>query len=214
MRRPNVQFSLRWMLAVIAFMSVLGSHVFTSRKLKTAEDTIRRMASDVGLLVVSGQNRLNVVTVPNFDGMTWRWRMYVPSGASYRLHIASEQIPTSGFAASARRSELGPGEYIVTAALRGDDQGGWTLKIAQRGSMLGLRVSEEHTGWLKKSPVHFSTKQAGSDGTEVAPDGAPFLLLRVNATQGLPGGGSVPNPPGVLTDGIMLWVDEQPITAP
>ena len=78
---------------------------------------------------------------------------------------------------------------------------------------MGLGVSDDDAAWLTEM-TGYSTHQAGTGCTEAAPTAAPFVLLRLNCMQKLPGGGAASAAADVPTDGIMIWVDERPTVAP
>ena len=201
------------MIVAIAFTSVLGSHVFTSWKLKQSREEVGRMATELGRLTISDPNTLNVVALPTYEDMTWRWRVHVPLATKYRLLVSTQEIPSSGIPSDHGCSELAPGEYIVTAAVRRDRLGQWRLTLAQQNGAIGMVIPEEQAKWLTDSPG-YSTQQAGSGASEAAASDAPFVFLRLNCMQKTPGGGGVSAPPGARTDGIMVWVDEKPLGAP
>jgi hypothetical protein len=213
MPRPRFQFSIRWMLVAIAFISVLGSHVFTSWKLKQSREEVGRMATELGRLTISNPDTLNVLELPTYEDMTWRWRVHVPSATKYRLLISTQEIPSTGVPSDHGSSELAPGEYIVTAAVRRDRLGRWRLTLVQQNGTIGMVIPEEHANWLTDGPG-YSTERAGSGASVAATSDEPFVFLRLNCMQKTPGGGGVSAPPGARTEGIMIWVDEKPMGAP
>ena len=171
------------------------------------------MATELGRLTISNPNTLNVLALPTYEDMTWRWRVYVPSATKYRLLVSTQEIPSSGVPSNHGSSELSPGEYIVTAAVRRDRVGEWKLTVAKQNSTIGMGFPEEQCMWLTDSPG-YSTEQAGSGASVAAISDEPFVFLRLNCMQKTPGGGGVSAPPGAHTDGIMIWVDQKPLGAP
>jgi len=213
MPHPRFQFSIRWMLVAIAFISVLGSHVFTSWKLKQSREEVGRMATELGRLTILNPNTLNVLALPTFEDMTWRWRVHVPSATKYRVLVSTQEIPSSGIPSDHGTTELAPGEYIVTVAVRRDRLGRWRLTLIQQDGAIGMVIPEEQAKWLTDGPG-YSTEQAGNGASVAATSDEPFVLLRLNCMQKTQGGGGVSAPPGAHTDGIMIWVDERPFGAP
>ncbi|HVX11520.1 MAG TPA: hypothetical protein VHC22_10085 [Pirellulales bacterium] len=210
----RLQFSLGRLLLAIGVLMLLGSHIFTSWKLKQAREDVDRMATELGRLTIREPDRLNVVAVPTYDDLTWRWRAHVPEARKYYLDWATAEIPEIGVPLHPHkgiRFSLPAGEFMLTVAARRDRVGEWKLTVAeQHHSSVSTPIPEDHAGWLVDNPGYIMTSQAGTDGTESATDGEHLVLLRVTC-----GTTATPNTPPASSSGLMVWaVEERPEPSP
>ncbi|HEV3341921.1 MAG TPA: hypothetical protein VG125_16255 [Pirellulales bacterium] len=203
----RLRFSLRTFLLLLFVASLIGSNLFTAWQLDQARQENVEMRKQLGRLVVTDASKINLVAVPTYEDMMWRWRVYVPKGLPLYVCGSTREITGTGFPANHSASNLPEGEYLLTAAIRRDRHGKWQLTLAHRQGSSSFGISDEDAGWLVDSPG-WSTSQAGVSGTEVFDPSAPLELLRIRTMEKLPGGGSTSSssPTG---PGVMLWVDKQ-----
>ncbi|HWB11448.1 MAG TPA: hypothetical protein VG826_19615 [Pirellulales bacterium] len=204
---PRLRFSLRTFLLLLFVASLIGSNLFTTWQLRQLRQENADMQKQLGRLVVTDRNKINLVAVPTYEEMMWRWRIYVPRTPALFVCGSAHEIPQTGFPAGHGATNLPEGEYVLTAAIRRDRHGNWQLTIAHRNGSGSFGISDEDAGWLVDSPG-WGTTQAGVNGTELLDPNTPIELLRVRAAEKLAGGGSQSSssPTG---PGVVLWFKKQ-----
>ncbi|HET6879277.1 MAG TPA: hypothetical protein VFI31_03945 [Pirellulales bacterium] len=186
-------------------LSLVGSNLFTSWQLGKLRDENAKLSKELGRLVISDPTKINVIAVPTYEDMLWRWRIHVPKGSGpLHLFTVTQDVPENGFPANSGSS--GPfrdGEYLLTAAIRPDRNGKWQLTIAGPQSSFSMGIAEAAAAWLGDSPG-YSTEQAGASGTQVADPGERLALLRIRAMKRTSptSSSSAPGP----ADGVMIWL--------
>lgn len=189
--------------------SLVASNLFTSWQLHQLREENFQMRKELGRLVVSDPNKVNIIAVPTYEEMLWRWRIYVPKGKSFQLAALTHQIPQTGFLTAADSESTGlikEGEYLLTATIRPNRNGAWQLMVAAPQSSSGFGIADDHAKWLSGNPG-WSTEQAGSTSTEVSDLAQPMVLLRVRSMkQTAPGTSSTTPEP---SDGVMIWIKKQ-----
>ena len=204
---PRLRFSLKAFLLLLFIGSLVASNLFTSWQLRQLREENAQMRKDLGRLVIEEPNKLNIVAVPTYEDMLWRWRIYVPKGQSLHLCSVSQDIPMTGIPANF--SSSGPmeeGEYVLTAAIRPDRKGSWQITVSGPHSSSGIGIADDRAQWLSGN-VGWSTEQAGTPAAQVSDLSQPMVLLRVRAMkQTAPGSSSTTTEP---SDGVMLWLKKQ-----
>lgn len=202
------QFSLSRFFLTVAFITLLGSHVYTSWKLKQSREDAERMATELGRLTIKDASRLNVLALGTYDEMTWRWRIHVPITREYAIYSGTREIPLTGVPPEhgGVQTVLRPGEYVLTAAVRHDSLDRWRLTIADADSSMRATIQEPDAVWLVDSH-DYTCEQAGAHSTQATGD-EPLVFLRLNC--------EAPGTPGtdIKTAGIMIWAAERGLDAP
>ena len=201
---PRFRFSLRAFLLLLFFGSLIGSNLFTAWQLDKLRQENAQMRKELGRLVVTDPNKINIVAVPVYEDMLWRWRIYVPPGRSLYICGSTHAIPQTGLPANFGATTLAEGEYLLTAAIRRDRNGKWQLTLARKGGSASFGFGDDDSAWLVDSPGWEST-QAGTSSTELFDPDEPIVLLRLRAAEKTPGGGSTISQ-NVTEKGVMLWI--------
>ena len=201
---PRFRFSLRAFLLLLFIASLIGSNLFTSWQLRHLRQENAEMRKELGRLVVADPTKVNLVALPSYEEMLWRWRIYVPKGRALQICTATQDIPDQGFPNHVGATSLQEGEYVLTVAIRKNRLQQWTLTVANPNSSAGFTISDDYAQWLADNPG-WSSSQAGSGGTETTAVEEPFTLLRVRAMEPLPGGGSASSQKPV-GEGVMIWI--------
>jgi hypothetical protein len=201
---PRLRFSLRAFLLLLSVGSLIGSNLFTAWQLDKLRTQNAEMAKELGRLVVTDRNKINVVAVPTYEDMLWRWRIYVPKGRSLYLCGSTHAIPQTGYPENFSAMTLTDGECLLTAAIRRDRQNKWQLTLARESGSSSSGIADEDSDWLVDSPG-WGSEQAGTNGTELFNAEEPLVLLRVRSMEKTPGGGSTSSqsPTG---KGVMVWI--------
>lgn len=213
---PRFRFSLRAFLLLLFIASLVGSNLFTSWQLHDAREQIMQLNKDLGRLVVADVNidKVNLVAVPTYEDLLWRWRLRVPKGMSLYAHLGVGEIPPKGIP-QLSGSSSGPieeGEYLMTAAIRRNRENKWQFTVERKRDFQGgtasasssVSIADQYAAWLT-GEVGFGSSMAGGGGsTEVSGLGRPFELLRVRSFKTTSPGSSASTTQA--TDGVLLWL--------
>ncbi|MDZ4779158.1 MAG: hypothetical protein SGJ19_02785 [Planctomycetia bacterium] len=85
------RFSLRRFFVLLTLVVLAVSHLRTSYQFYLAEQELAKLRRETGYLQVGDPAAIHVVAVPFLDFETWRWRVYVPEGTTYRLYASSPE---------------------------------------------------------------------------------------------------------------------------
>ena len=208
---PRFRFSLKTLFLVLLFVSLAASNLFTSYRLKQLHEENLALRKETGRLVIKDPAKLNVVAVPTFEDLTWRWRVHVPEGSRQRIALSGGQIPVTGFSGSFSATHLPAGDYLLTAVVRRNHLDKWTLTVGHSGGAVSTSVADEHADWLGDGPGvsrGWSTSQAGQSDAELRGPGEKLTLLRLRVM--------VPSADGKSShsidepsDGVLIWIDDE-----
>jgi hypothetical protein len=207
---PHLRFSLKTLFVSLLLATLAASNVFTSWQLKRLHEENVALRKETGHLVIKDPAKFNVVAVPTFEDLMWRWRVHVPPGAGERISIASQQIPQNGYSASFSATTLPPGDYLLTATVRRNHHGDWSLTVGHPGGSCATTIDEKFAGWLERQSgaSGWSTSQAGQNEAIVRDPGTKLDLLRLRVMVQSPDGKSAgtADKPG---DGILIWLEDE-----
>lgn len=207
---PRLRFSLKTLFLVLLFISLAASNLFTSYRLKQLHEENVALRKETGRLVVKDPAKLNLVAVPTFEDLTWRWRVHVPEGSREQIYIAGEQIPMNGYTASFSAMTLDPGDYLLTATVRRNHLGDWLLTVGHSGSSASTTISDQRARWLERQTAGASgwgMSQAGQNDVEVRQPGKKLELVRLRVMVRAPNGS--PSTTGEPSEGHLLWIDDE-----
>jgi hypothetical protein len=170
-RRPR--FTLRVLLFVVALVALIVSLINTYRiaqrnRLLEAEN--QRLRNEVGELSIEDETRFHAIQVPADNEFEWAWRIWIPEGHSYRVRVASGQIPKEGFPQSGGTLYLREaGEHVVRYRIRRDPRNNqWQGTLQTTGGSVG---SGSHP-WVEWNQRTATTGGVGTS-TQSFPAGQP-----------------------------------------
>ena len=206
---PRLRFSLKTLFLSLLFACLVGSNVFTSYRFKRLHDENVALRKETGRLVVKDPTKLNVVAVPTFEDLTWRWRVHVPPGQGDKISLSGYKIPPTGYSGSYSSTTLPSGEYLLTATVRRNHLGKWTLTVGHSGGTCTTSINEEHSGWLEPQTgaSGWSSSQAGQHEATVREPGTQLDLLRLRVMVQSADGKSAKNTDEPC-DGLLIWVED------
>lgn len=206
---PRLRFSLKTLFLSLLFACLIGSNVFTSYRLKQLHEENVALRKETGRLVVKDPAKLNIVAVPTYEDLTWRWRVHVPPGDGERICFATQQIPQRGYDTGTSSTTLRPGDYLLTATIRRNRHGDWALTFGHPGGNFAAAFNEQFADWLGRQPksAGWSMSQLGENDATVREPGAKLDLLRLRVTVRSPDGRSSSSPDEPC-DGILIWIED------
>lgn len=214
---PHLRFSLRAFFLLLFIASLVASNFFTAWQLGRSREEVIQLQKELGRLVVTDRDKVNVVAVPTYEDMLWRWRLYVPKGMSLNVHIAAGKIPPRGIPdiGSCSSGPIEEGEYVMTAAVRRDRNNKWQFTVERKSDIQGgtarrssgINIADEDAGWLTGN-IGWGASIAGAAGsTETHDLNGPFELLRARSFKRTsPSSSSSTSAP---TDGVVLWLTKR-----
>lgn len=230
--KRRIQFSLLSAAALMTIIALVISHWRTSYELAAAHSEIaavyaqnRQLREElghfVGKLSVEDKTKFHAVALETDEPNTWRWRLFVPKGARYRWCIAADEIPrnyppsTQGAMTGVSNSTYWEkdNEVLVTARLRENDDGTWTLSVDShigdsKNQMAGasLNIPAEKMAWMNVGPGT-DGQVIGSPGTTVLDPRGPIILLQKRPLERQPDGNYQPSE-GPMP-GYMIWLESR-----
>ncbi len=209
--RFRIQFSLLSAAMLITIIALTISHWQTSRRLAIASSENRRFRDELGhladKLTVEDKSKFHAVALETTEPNTWQWRMFVPKGTKYQWFIAADAIPrdtppsTQGQMSGVSNSPYWErdNEVLVTARLRENDDGTWTLSVTSyigdsKDQMAGttLNIPAEKMAWMNKGPGT-DGQVLGSNGITVRDPKGSFILLQKRPLERQPDGSYQPS---------------------
>ena len=170
-RRGRWQFSLRQILAIIAAVGVGAALTTLPLRLATQHAELTRLREEAGYLTIQDPKMINAIAAASPDQHWWKWRVYLPKGRDYEIHIGVGPIPESGYqfpndtdVAVVDGNELhlqsqwsaaflkGGQEYVVEAWVqKSPELGAYGVALRANGPTVSNRLSQEHLKWTKAS---------------------------------------------------------------
>jgi hypothetical protein len=206
---PRLRFSLKTMFVVLVFLCLVGSNLITSYQLKQLHEENVALRKETGRLVIKDPAKLNVVAVPTYEDLSWRWRVHVPPGKGERISVSAYLIPQVGYSGSRSSTTLPPGDYLLTATVRRNHLDDWTLTIGHPGGTCAVGINAEHAGWLERQSgaSGWSSSQAGQTEATVREPGAKLDLLRLRVMVQSSGGQNAATS-DEPSDGLLIWTED------
>lgn len=226
--RPR--FSLLAALGLTTIVGLLLVIVQLWREVGPLRAEVRRLRSEVGSLTIEDPTKAYGISIPTFEKNTWKWRLYLPPGGKYSLHMRSGHLPARaklpggawfdellkrGSGGSSSGSTWG-GEFMLEARLiqENDD---WVLVTRHKstdGPASAVSTSKNTIypdEWLADSRSQSSTSDIPATKQASFEPGDPFLLLHIMrpVIKETPGGGYTITAPSGPADGFAVWIQQE-----
>jgi hypothetical protein len=148
-RRKGARFSLLTLLLVTAIVALSVTVAMLYRELGPLREEVSRLRNEVGELNVEDPTKLHAIRVETDNELEWKWRIWIPEGASYRLRGDGGPVPKEGYPMTGGTMYLRePGEHVIRYQIRRDPRDGrWNGSLhTQTGS-----VGKDHQPWVEWS---------------------------------------------------------------
>jgi hypothetical protein len=220
--RSWLRFSLRWLIAAMAFLAVLVSHIKTSldlrqarREIASQQAELKQLRDELGVFEVTDPAKAHAIFVRRTEDKAWRWRVYLPPGRRYMMKWAVDDIPGRGELASQWEGQhfeplpLERSTFNVDLYLRKGADGKWRWFVRYPWGELSRELPETHSVVAPQEPVALNTDIAGRMEVTVSDLREPLVLFRYQVipqaefdaaqTQG-----KMPEGPH---DGVQVWIE-------
>src|SRR5882724_1348501 len=97
---PRLRLSLLNLFCLTAIVALSIVIALLWREVVPLRTEIRQLRNEVGKLTIDDPTKVAVIQFhQNDDELTWRWRVWIPAGHSYRLRWIDAAIPRTEFPA-------------------------------------------------------------------------------------------------------------------
>jgi hypothetical protein len=123
--RARARFSLLTLLLATTMVALSVTVAMLYRELGPLRAEVSRLRNEVGELNVEDPARLHAIRVETDNELEWKWRIWIPEGATYRLRGEGGPVPDTGFPSTGGTIYLrDPGEQVIRYAIRRDPRDG------------------------------------------------------------------------------------------
>jgi hypothetical protein len=208
-------FSLRTALAAIALIAVCLT-LFISWRQSRENQLLRqenaRLRAETGQLQIEPgtENKVQAVGISTAEGLTWKWRVYVPNRQNIRISlICGAKIPAHSIPTEVGGGTLNPGEHLITVALHRNVHDKWEWHLNSETTQVSIGsgdfISDEEAKPLI-DPHYGNTESVTNKAATLVEPGQPLILLRYRAFPAQPTRQQESNP----ANGVMVWIHEEP----
>ncbi len=147
LRPRRVQFSILTILLVTTIIALSISLAMLSHEITPLREEVARLRDEVGELNVQDATLLHAIRVDTENELEWKWRIWLPEGANYRLRAHGGPVPKDGYPSDGGTIYLRePGEYVVRYLIRRDPRDGkWNGSLHTRTGSVG----KDHQPWVE-----------------------------------------------------------------
>lgn len=154
------RFSLLTLLLATTLMALAVTVAMLYRELGPLRKEVARLRDETGELNVMDPARLHAIRVDTYSELEWKWRIWIPEGAVYRVRghggpVSKQGYPKGGGTIYLRE----PGEHVIRYVIRRDPRdhrwyGGLHTPTASAG--------KDHQPWVEWTS---RTSTSGGVGT-------------------------------------------------
>jgi hypothetical protein len=198
------RFSLQTVLFLFA-LAACGITIWQLwREVGPLRAEVRRLRDDVGQLTIDDPTKVHIIQARQPDELTWRWRLSIPKGRTYKLMWNGRHIPKTGFATpDAWTLVFDAGEAMVEFRITKDPQTDtWRGRLWHNGHNLG----DYEQKWVEWKPHARNSRHEGVGmQTMVFNPDAPIVIARHRYGPFAPKSDDIPDP----ALGFMIWLEPQ-----
>jgi hypothetical protein len=96
-RLKHARFSLLTLMLVTAIVALSITVATLYREIGPLREEVARLRNEVGELNIDDPTKLHAIRIDTDSELEWKWRIWVPGGASYRLRGYGGQVPKEGY---------------------------------------------------------------------------------------------------------------------
>ena len=155
-RPQRLRFSILTLVLVTTIVGLSITVAMLYREVGPLRKEVARLRNEVGELNLQDRTMMHAIRVDTDNELEWKWRIWLPEGAGYRLRSFGGKVPKVGYPKHGGTMYLrDPGEHVVRYRIRRDPRDGqWNGSMHTRGGSVG----KNHQPWVDWS----STSSTGS----------------------------------------------------
>jgi hypothetical protein len=199
---PRVaRFALSTLLLVTAIVALSITVVLLYRELVPLREEVARLRDEVGELNIEDPGRLHAIRVDTKDELEWKWRIWVPEGAGYRVRVSGGEVSSAGFPGDGGTLYLRePGEHVIRYLIRRDPPDNrWTGTLHTRSGSVG---GDDHP-WVEWGS-QTSTGGGVGPSTESFDPGQRVEIIRFRVSQAK-SSAAIEDP----SAGFLIWLEPE-----
>jgi hypothetical protein len=160
----------------------------------------RGLRDEVGRFSIDDPTKTNVIEVRTTVDFTWKWRVWIPEGRAYRLQMATEDIPKTGYPAARGTISLDePGEkWIEYRIAPSPNSEHWMDELSTPTASVGSST-QPWVKWQRRT----GTGEGVGHSTEVFEPGINVLVARYRVSQTAASSDRIEDP----SAGFMIWLE-------
>lgn len=159
-RPSRMRYSLLTLALVTAIIALSITVAMLYREVLPLRDEVARLRSEVGELHVGDPSKLHAIRVETDSELEWKWRLWIPEGASYRLRAEGDRVPAEGYPSDGGTVDFREaGEHVIRYVIRRDprDERWYGSLRTQVGS-----VGKDNQPWVEWSSRTSTSGGVGS----------------------------------------------------
>jgi hypothetical protein len=227
-RRFVARFSLLTILLLFALVGCGLTIWQLWREVKPLRDEVRHLRNVAGFLTIDDPTRVHAIRAQTSEQDVWRWRVHIPEGGKFFLHVQPEKVPLQG---------LPERPYPLPGLPLKSGENSMELRLspsAEKPNQLDARLvwngggsvgnwpftlEERDQNWIENDITGGRTDTWPKTllTTESVEPGEPMVLLRLRATDYYAMTRDDDGKPKEIgfrpfeqpCDGLMIWIDEQ-----
>jgi hypothetical protein len=199
LRPIGSRFSLLTLLLLTAIIALSITVAMLYRELLPLREEVTLLRNELGELRVEDVTKLHAIRAETDNELEWKWRIWLPQGARYRLRGSGGSIPEHGYPTSGGAITLRePGEQVIRYTIRRDPRDGqWYGTLQAQGGSVG---KDQHR-WVEWSSKSSTESGVGTSTRSFRPE-EQVELVRFRVSQAK-SSEDIENP----SDGFMIWLE-------
>jgi hypothetical protein len=196
----HARFSILTLMLVTAIVALSITVATLYREVGPLRKEVTRLRNEVGELNIDDPTMLHAIRIDTDSELGWKWRIWVPEGASYRLRGYGGQVPKEGYPSQGGTMYLRePGEHVVRYLIRRDPRDGrWNGSLHTRSGSVG----KDHQPWVEWSSRTFTGGGVGSSTRSFETD-QQVEIIRHRVSEKANSSAKIEDPAA----GFMIWLE-------
>ena len=191
------------MVTLLLVTTIVGLSIAVAmlyREIGPLRADVSRLRNEVGALNIEDPTKLHAIRIDTDSELEWKWRVWVPEGASYRLRASGGPVPKAGYPRAGGTMYLrAPGAHVIRYRIRRDPRDGrWQGSLHTRTGAVG----KDHQPWVEW-PSRSSTSAGVGPRTRSFAIDRQVELIRYRVSEQADRSADIEDPAA----GFMIWLE-------